>query len=132
MPARKPHLSELQKQALHALAKGIHPGTVKGARLNYLERRGLMRYDGKRWELTDEGRRALRGLPRRKVIHNPAATPDNCEPCSVVARPKVQVEGLSYSMTVTVGDRPPVSFSGTTLAELERDLAATSAELGKE
>jgi hypothetical protein len=47
------------------------------------------------------------------------------------ARPKVTVEGLSYSMTVQVNDGPRRSYSGTTLDELERDLRAASAELGK-
>jgi enoyl reductase-like protein len=46
-------------------------------------------------------------------------------------RPKVTVEGMSYSMTVSVNGRPPLTLAGTTLAELDRDLKAAAAELGK-
>jgi hypothetical protein len=53
------------------------------------------------------------------------------KPRAAPARPKVTVEGMSYSMTVSVNGRPPLTLSGTTLAELDRDLAAAAAELGK-
>jgi enoyl reductase-like protein len=43
----------------------------------------------------------------------------------------VTVEGMSYSMTVSVNGRPPLTLAGTTLAELDRDLKAAAAELGK-
>jgi hypothetical protein len=48
------------------------------------------------------------------------------------ARPVVKVEGLSYSMSVQVNDRPRRTFSGTTVEELDRDLRAATAELGEE
>lgn len=73
-------------------------------------------------------------MAARKVIHNPAATPDDCEPCSVVARrparPRVKAERVSYSFTVQVNGGPRRHFAGKSLAELERDLNAAADELG--